>query len=64
MIEPVNALGYPSPNRTDFKTWSRESLEAFARNAADDNLVLRADIKALHEFIRSKWREEACEARL
>ena len=58
MIEPVNALGYPSPNRTDFKGWSRETLEQFARDAADENLVLRADIKALHEFIRNQWRKE------
>lgn len=56
--EPVNALGEPSPNRTDFKAWSREALERFARDAADENLVLRADIKALHQFIRNKWKEE------
>jgi hypothetical protein len=49
----VNALGQPAPNRTDFTLWSRENLEAFARQAADENLVLRADNKALHEA----WRQ-------
>ena len=58
MNEPVNALGQPSPNRTDFKGWSREALERFAREAADENLVLRTDLKALHQFVRDKWKEE------
>jgi hypothetical protein len=49
----VNALGQPSPNRTDFKSWSRESLEAFARQAADENLVLQANVAAL----LAQWRE-------
>ncbi|OXE36618.1 MAG: hypothetical protein CGW95_06505 [Phenylobacterium zucineum] len=58
MNEPVNALGEPSPNRTDFTGWSREGLERFAREVADENLVLRTDLKTLHEFIRNKWKEE------
>lgn len=53
MEVPVNALGQPSPNRTDFKAWRRETLEQFARQAADENLVLRDDLKnAL-----AAWRE-------
>jgi len=43
--KPVNALGEPAPQRTDFKNWSRENLERFARQAADENLVLRDDLK-------------------
>lgn len=39
--EPVNALGAPSPGRTDFTRWRRETLEHFARTAADQNLLLR-----------------------
>jgi hypothetical protein len=38
---PINALGERSPGRTDFSRWSRENLERFARNAADENLLLR-----------------------
>lgn len=56
--EQTNALGEPSPRRTDFSAWERKTLEAFARDAADENLVLRADIKALHEYIRNEWRKE------
>jgi hypothetical protein len=51
---PTNALGEPSPNRTDFKTWGREALENFARQAADENLELRADNKMLLE----RWRQQ------
>lgn len=54
MTDKVNALGQPSPGRTDFKDWSRETLEAFARQAADENLVLRANNDALH----AAWRKE------
>jgi hypothetical protein len=51
---PTNALGQPSPGRTDFKTWDRGALEQFARQAADENLVLRAQLRdAL-----AAWREE------
>lgn len=53
MTEKTNALGQPSPNRTDFKDWSRESLEAFARQAADENLVLQANVSALLQ----QWRD-------
>ena len=50
---PVNALGEPSPGRTDFRTWSRANLEAFARKAADENLVLRNDLK----YALASWRQ-------
>lgn len=56
----VNALGQPSPNRTDFKGWSRENLEAFARQAADENLVLRAEseeLKAETKAFLGAWRD-------
>lgn len=43
---PVNALGEPSPGRTDFGSWSRAGLERFARQAADENLVLRRALAA------------------
>jgi hypothetical protein len=53
MLEPkVNALGEPSPNRTDFKNWERETLEQFAREAADENLVLRTDLRAALDAYR------------
>ena len=58
MTDKVNALGVPAPNRTDFKNWSRENLEAFARQAADENLVLQANNKALHEA----WRQVLVES--
>lgn len=54
MTEKVNALGQPAPNRTDFKSWTREGLEKFARDVADENLVLRTDNKVLLE----QWRAE------
>lgn len=57
--EPTNALGEPSPRRTDFSTWDRKALEQFARDAADENLVLRADNKALLNYIRTQWKDSA-----
>jgi len=54
MTDPVNALGQPAPNRTDFKSWSREGLEKFARHVADENLVLEANNNVLLE----QWRAE------
>lgn len=56
-VVPVNALGQPSPGRTDFKGWTREGLEQFARQVADENLVLRANNDALH----IAWREVCAE---
>jgi hypothetical protein len=41
----LNALGNPSPNRTDFSRWSRSNLEQFARHAADENLLLREQLR-------------------
>jgi len=49
----LNALGEPSPNRTDFKKWDRENLERFARQAADENLVLSANLRVALDA----WRE-------
>jgi hypothetical protein len=51
---PANALGQPAPGRTDFTQWARPNLEAFARHAADENLLLRTSLKALQEA----WRQE------
>jgi hypothetical protein len=51
--DKINAMGRPAPNRTDFTLWRRDTLEAFAREAADENLVLRENNKALHEA----WRQ-------
>jgi hypothetical protein len=56
IIAKVNALGQPAPNRTDFSGWSRKGLEEFAREVADENLVLRADNKALLEAWRAEVR--------
>ena len=42
--QPLDALGRPSPNRTDFTGWSRAGLEKFARNAADEILVLKQQL--------------------
>ena len=39
---------------TDFKTWQRETLEQFARDAAADNLQLKADVQTL----LAAWRNE------
>jgi hypothetical protein len=49
----TNALGQPSPHRTDFSGWSRQGLEEFARQAADENLVLRHDLKVALEAWRA-----------
>jgi len=57
--EPTNALGEHSPRRTDFSAWDRKTLEQFARDAADENLVLRADNKALLNYIRTQWKDSA-----
>ena len=43
--EKLNALDQPAPGRTDFTNWERSTLERFARQVADDNLVLRTDLK-------------------
>ena len=56
--EPRNALGVISPGRTNFKSWSRDSLEQFARDAADENLLLRFDLKAAI----AGWRQAVVEA--
>jgi len=40
--------------KTDFKTWSRETLEQFAREAADEITVLKELNTALH----NAWKKE------
>lgn len=57
-VVPLNALGQPSPGRTDFAGWSRAGLEQFAREAADENLVLKAQLKDL----QANWRSLVIEA--
>lgn len=55
-----NALGEPSPNRTDFARWARHNLEAFARQAADENLLLRTENAQLREDLATAlaaWRK-------
>lgn len=57
---PRNALGDPAPGRTDFTRWQRVNLEAFARQAADENLVLRAENAQLKEDLATAlaaWRK-------
>lgn len=59
MTEKTNALGQPAPNRTDFRQWQRDTLEQFARQAADENLVLRAEVdelKASNKQVLDAWR--------
>lgn len=45
-------------SRTDFRTWDRTTLEQFARQSADENAALQADLKtalaAWREAIKSK----------
>ena len=40
--------------RTDFTGWQRGTLERFAREVADENLLLRADLKT----VLGAWRSE------
>jgi hypothetical protein len=40
--------------RTDFKTWNRETLEQFARETADELIILRELNTALH----NAWKKE------
>ena len=49
----LNALGQPSPNRTDFKDWPRDAIERLARQAADENLILAANNREL----LAAWRD-------
>ena len=51
--EKLNALDQPSPGRTDFTSWDRGHLERFAREVADENLVLSNDLKVA----LAAWRE-------
>lgn len=38
--------------RTDFSTWDRSTLERFAREAADENRELRADLRTALDAYR------------
>ena len=61
MTEKVNALGEPAPNRTDFAAWDRTTLERFARDAADENLILKHLLEQAHESnkaLLARWRAE------
>lgn len=40
--------------KTDFKTWERDTLERFAREAADENRDLKEKLKGLLDA----WRKE------
>lgn len=40
--------------KTDFKNWDRETLERFAREASDENVQLKEDLKAA----LAAWRKE------
>lgn len=60
----VNALGEPSPGRTDFSKWQRETLEHFARTAADENLVLRTQLAQAQDDLAvalAGWRRAAAD---
>lgn len=49
-------IGAPALNRTDFKEWRRETLERFARQAADENLILRERVFELEATARASER--------
>jgi hypothetical protein len=38
-------MSEPLTGKADFSTWDRQTLERFAREAADENAVLRADLR-------------------
>jgi hypothetical protein len=44
---------------TDFATWKRETLEQFARDAAEENLQLKEDLKTA----LAAWRNELQKAK-
>lgn len=46
------ALPAPVPVREDFKTWQRENLERFARQAADENKQLRDNLRVAIDAYR------------
>ena len=47
-----------TPPKTDFSTWKRDVLEDFARTAADENRILKEDLKAA----LAAWRKELSKA--
>ena len=44
--------------KTDFKNWERDTLEKFAREAADENRELKEKLSEMREM-RDTWRNEA-----
>lgn len=44
--------------QADFSIWDRETLERFAREAADENRELRADLRAALDAYRALVREQ------
>lgn len=47
--------------RTDFSTWQRETLEQFARQAADENKQLRQDLRTALDAYRAEVRKQITE---
>lgn len=47
---------------TDFTTWDRKTLEQFARQAADENRELHADLRAALDAYRALVRAQALPA--
>jgi hypothetical protein len=47
--------------RTDFSTWERTTLEQFARQAADENRQLHADLRLALDAYRAEVRRQAKE---
>jgi hypothetical protein len=47
--------------KTDFSTWERQTLEHFARTAADENRLLRQEDAILRQDLKAAlaaWRKE------
>ena len=40
---------------SDFTTWERKILEQFARDAADENKILKQQVKDLLTALRKEW---------
>ena len=45
------------PPLADFSAWQRETLEQFARQAADENRQLRADVRTALDAYRAEVRK-------
>lgn len=44
--------------KTDFKDWGREALEAIARALADENEILKKDLKTALESWRNLLKQQ------